>query len=160
MAVDTRRVISIAVVTGKMGCVLIVGRKVECWKMYRRCKLGPFHAGEQTWSWINAMNPDALITENVGWKSRKAKRTIRNIQTVEETGRNSGLIVKTILKHRRFKSKFEEASALCKIYPEMQELLPDKKRKFFDCEPHRMIYFEALSMLHVAYSGVIEVVDR
>jgi hypothetical protein len=48
MVADAHRVISIAAVTGKMGCVLMVGRKVESWHMYRRSKLGPFDAGEQT----------------------------------------------------------------------------------------------------------------
>jgi hypothetical protein len=99
------------------------------------------------------MEPEALVAENVGMHSRKARRTIRNIQKVSETGNAADLIVQTVLKKRQFKSKFEEASALCKIYPEMLELLPEQKRKFYDCEPHRMIYFEALSLLHVAYSG-------
>lgn len=101
MVCNDHRVISIAAATGKLGCVLMVGCKVECWKIFRRNKLGPYHATEQTQIWIKTLNPEALVTENVGWRSRKTRRTIRNIHAIEKVGRDADLVVLTVLRHRR-----------------------------------------------------------
>lgn len=157
MTCEPDRVIGIAASTGQLVCVLMVNRKVQAKEMYYCKKLQPFLTGEQVKCWIRAYHPEVVITENVGFRSRKAMRTIRSIHAVIETAEKSGVQLLTVFRVRRFKSKYEEAAALASIYPEMRELLPERKRKAFEAEPHRMLYFEALSMLHVAYHGDIKV---
>ncbi|NOX40113.1 MAG: hypothetical protein GXP05_06260 [Alphaproteobacteria bacterium] len=96
------------------------------------------------------MHPEALVVENVGFKSRKSQTTIRNIHAILDEGRDANLIVCPVLRKKRFKNKYEEAVALAKCHPEMVTYLPVRNRKCFDTEPRKLIYFEALSMAHLA----------
>jgi len=151
MTYENHKVIALAAATGRIGCVLLVGSTVVQCKMLRKSRLKTRDAARQTRVWIEAMNPEALITENVGFRSRKSKRTIRNIHAIIDEGRNADLIVVTVLRERHFKNKYDEAVALARQHPEMTPYLPRRNRKCFDAEPRTLILFEALSMAHAAY---------
>jgi len=138
----------------------MVGLKVQSWKMLRMSGLGAAEAQHQTRNWIRVMNPEALITENVGLSSRKSKNTIRVLHAIANEGRNANLIVLTIRRQRQFKNKYEEAMALAELYPEMAQCIPARKRKCFDCEPRKMIFFEALSLFHIANGLDFHPADR
>jgi len=151
MTYENHRVIAVAAATGRIGCVLLVGAKVTQCKMLRRSRLKSEIAARQVQVWIRNMHPEALVTEDVGFNSRKSKTTIRNIHAILDEGRNANLIVYPVLRKKRFKNKYEEAVALAKYHPDMVTYLPVQNRKCFDTEPRKLIYFEALSMAHVAY---------
>jgi len=148
---EDHRVIAIAAATGRIGCVLLVGSQVAECRLLRKSRLKTRDAARQTGLWIRLFEPEALVVENVGLRSRKSKRTIRNIHAIIDEGRKANLIVLTILRERQFRNKYDEAVALANQHPEMAKYLPARNRKCFDAEPRKLILFEALSMVHAAY---------
>ena len=157
MTYENHRVIAIAAATGRIGCVLLIGSNVKQCKMLRRSGLKADLAERQTKIWIKNMKPEALVTENVGLRSRKSETTIRNIHAIIDEGRKANLIVYPVHRKKRFKNKFAEAVALADMHPEMKSFLPTRNRKCFDTEPRKLIFFEALSMAHTAYDWDIQV---
>jgi predicted metallo-beta-lactamase superfamily hydrolase len=142
---------AVAAATGRIGCVLLVGSNVEQCKMLRRSGLKSGIATQYARGWIRDMEPEALVTEDVGFSSRKSKTTIRNIHAIIAEGRKADLVIYPVLRTKKFKNKFDEALALAKRHPEMTEYLPKRNRKCFDTEHRKLILFEALSMAHAAY---------
>ncbi|KCV82452.1 hypothetical protein ATO10_05906 [Actibacterium atlanticum] len=100
---------------------------------------------------IELLRPDIIVTERLPNDSKKGLKTrmVITAMTAEaEASEPPSLVVERV---RRTHNRFEEAAQLCRVYPEMQILLP-RKRKPWESEPKALIYFEALALIEAGFA--------
>ena len=69
------RVLAIAVATGRVGYVFLAGRRLRDWGLSRKASSSPELAAAQARRWIEALEPDVVVTETVAAGSRKGEKT-------------------------------------------------------------------------------------
>lgn len=146
------RTLSVAAGYGKIGCVLLIGTELKDWRMSRKASTSPALAAQKTREWMRLLDAETVVTEKLDRNTRKGKNTIRIIRMIARIAEQADATDVAVVRVRRFKSKYDEAAALIKRFPQIAPFLPPR-RKPWQAEPRNMIYFEALSM-------ALEVIDR
>ena len=139
------RVLAIAVATGRVGYVLLENDKLVDWGISRVAARSPEKAREVASDWIRKLDPEAVVTEKLGSNRHKRGKTLKLMEAVTRSARESAAINVTTAKARSYRDKYEEAKALAKRYPELLPRLAKKPAIWLN-EPRRMILFEALSL--------------
>lgn len=100
---------------------------------------------------IELSRPDVVVTEQLSQNSKKGLKTRSMITAMNGVAEASGVLSLPVERASRPHDRFEEAAQLCRLYPEMQTLLPPK-RKPWEAEPKALIYFEALALIEAGFA--------
>ena len=76
-----RRVLAIAVASGRVGHVLVEADKVVDLGMSRKASSGPIEARTYAAQRMENLRPDVVVTEKISRKSKKGKKTRSNKST-------------------------------------------------------------------------------
>lgn len=139
------RVLSIAVATGRMACVLMVGGKLKDWRLSKKAARSSELAERQAQCWIRKFTPHVVVTEAVPARSTKSKKTRSLINAVSRASAARGVHDARVSRASKFKNKYEEARALANRFPDIEAWVP-KKPKIWESEPRNTVYFEALTL--------------
>lgn len=145
------RVLSLAVATGRIGCVFLVDGALRDWRLSKKAARSAELAQRQVEVWIESVGPHVVITEAVSQRSTKSKKTRTLIDVVGRVAADMGVLDVKVSRGSSFKNKYEEAAALGTRFPEIAAWVP-KKPKIWESEPRNTVYFEALTL-------ALEVVD-
>ncbi len=139
------KVLAIAVATGKIGHVLLMGDRLLDWGLSRKASSSTTAAAEHAQRLINELKPDVVVTEKIGKGTRKGSKTAELIATVAEIASHNYLLDVSVERIQRFKDKYEEAKASAEHFPELLPWVP-RKRRLWEPEPRNTIYFEAMAL--------------
>lgn len=139
------RVLSVAVATGRIGCVFLVEGKLFDWRLSKKAANSVELAERQTSVWIKKFAPDVVVTEDVSDRSTKSRKTRELIECIGCVAVQKGLLEVKVPKDVRFKNKYKEAEVLGRLFPEIAAWVP-KKPKYWETEPRNTVYFEALAL--------------
>ena len=152
MKPDRLRLLAIAVAYGRVGYVFLIRDELKDWHMSKKASLSPKVARAKAAQWIAYLEPNVVVTENVGMASRKSPKTIRRIHAIARIAKAADLVDVIVIRRQEFKNKYEEADHLIQRFPQLKAWRP-KKRKMWMPEPRNTIYFEALSIALTAKEG-------
>ena len=139
------RVLAIAVATGRIGCVLLIGGELRDWRLSRTAARSAKVARAQAEKWIDVLRPDVVVTEAVPKRSSKSTKTRQLIDAIAAVAGEKELLDVKVVRTSLFENKYEEAKALGQRFPEIAAWVP-KKRRIWEPEPRNTIYFEALAL--------------
>ena len=139
------KVLAIAVATGRIGYVFMIGGELRDWGLSRKASKSPKHAAKQAKSWIDHLKPDVVVTEKTDDSSRKGEKTKLLIDAITNVTADAFLLDVAVTRIKLFKDKYTEAKALAEQFPELKAWLP-KKPRIWEPEPRNTTYFEALSL--------------
>jgi hypothetical protein len=138
--------LSIAVSSGKIGCVYMVDGELCDWSLSKSASKSETAAVEKVSKWLDRYQPDNVITERLSLHTRKRGRTVRNINAIDELVEERAKKHIRTIRLQRFGNKYEEIGALAKRYPAIANWAP-KKRKLWETEMPETVLFEALSIV-------------
>ena len=146
------RLLSIAVGSGKVAYVYLVGDQLMDWRISDRASVSPKTAARMVQTWISDQRPEAVATEKIDTAKRKGDKTKELIAAMAKVAANNYLLDVSVAREHPFANKYEEAAALADRYPELLPWVP-KKRRLFDNEPRNTVLFEALAQALVVLRG-------
>jgi len=146
------RMLALAAASGRVGYVYLVGDRLKDWRVSEKAAKSPAKAAEQTQKWINELKPDVIVTEKVEEAAKKGDKTKEIIAAIACTAEHNYVLDVSVKREHDHASKYEEADALAKRYPDITAWLP-KKRRFYDNEPRNTVLFEALSLAEAVLRG-------
>ena len=146
-------ILAIAVASGKVGYVFLSGGKLQDWGLAYKTTQSPGDLVGYVQDHINTLRPDVVVTEKLASGCRKGQRTRKLICSIAELASHNSVLDVSVMRPRRFPSKYEEAVALAEAYPEMTGHLPKQRRRIFDYEPRSMTLFEALALADQVIKG-------
>lgn len=139
------KVLAIAVATGRVGYVYLIGNKLRDWGMSRKASRSTAEAAAQAQTWINELKPDVVVTEKLHRHSRKGSKTRDLIAAIARVASHNYLLDVAVNRVQNFPCKYTEAKALVDRFPILSAWLP-RKRRIWEPEPRSTIYFEALAL--------------
>lgn len=147
------KVLSIAVASGRAGFVCLTGGSLTDWggTVQATKNTGAFAAFVQTQ--IDKLTPDVVVAEDCDDTSRKGGRTRTLISVIAEIARHNQVLAVSVVRPRRFRSKYEEAQHFAARYPELAGYRPQNKRRIFEVESRNLILFEALVLAEDVING-------
>ncbi|MCB9947262.1 MAG: hypothetical protein H6842_05455 [Rhodospirillaceae bacterium] len=145
------KVLAIAVATGRVGYVFLIGGNLKDWGMSRKASRSSTLAAGQTQKWIDDLRPDVVVTEKLDG-SRKGEKSQGLIAAIARVAEHNYLMDVAVARIRAFENKYEEALAYAREFPEIAPWLP-RKRRFFDPEPRSTVYVEALALAKQVLGG-------
>ena len=145
------KVLAIAVATGRVGYVYLIGDRLQDWGLSRKASINSTLAAAQTEKLIADLHPDVLVTEKVSKISTKSFKTRSLIESVQRVAANANLLNVSVLRANIFKNKYEEAKHLGERFPEISAWVP-RARRIWEPEPKNTVLFEALALA----TGVID----
>lgn len=81
------RILAVAVASGRVGYVLLVGDKLKDWHVSYTAPKSSTKAAELAQKWINRLKPDVLVTEKAEEAARKGTKTKAIIAAIAPDGR-------------------------------------------------------------------------
>ena len=139
-------ILAIAVASGKAGYVYLSDGKLQDWGITVKAAKNATDLAGFAQNLFNNLKPDVVVTENCAKGSRKGSTSRRLIGAIAHLASQNAVLDVSVLRPRRYPSKYEEAEDLAKKHPETVGYLPSKKRRIFDFEPRSMVLFEALAL--------------
>ena len=147
------RVLAVAVSSGKVGYVFLVGPELQDWAVTTTVSGNTTDLVAFVQELINTLKPDVVVTEKCDEHCRKGKRSRRLIAAIAELASHNYVLDVSLRRPRIFQSKYEEAQSMVKRHPDLIGYLPKRKRRFFDFEPRNMIVFEAVALAEAVNNG-------
>ena len=139
-------VLAISVATGRIAYVYLEHGRPVHWGMSRKAAKSTQNAARIVQSWIDDWSPDLLISENPEAALHKGVHTRTLLEVIARRfGNADGLNIR-LTRVQSYQTKFEEAKALARVYPELKHLCP-LQPPFWMPEPRSVSYFEALSFV-------------
>jgi tRNA U34 5-methylaminomethyl-2-thiouridine-forming methyltransferase MnmC len=139
------RVLAIAVATGRIGYVYLIGDRLKDWGLSRKASKTPALAAAQTERWITELEPDVVVTEIIPKTSTKSFKTRALITAIQTAAAKATLLDVHLPRIQKHKNKYEEATHLAERYPELSLWVP-KPRRIWEPEPRTTVLFEALAL--------------
>ena len=140
------KVLSIAVATGRAGYVYLQGSTLLDWGVAVKAIRNTTEFAGYVQDLILKLKPDVLVTERCDDRSRKGEKSIRLIRAVAELASHNTVLDVSVPRPRTYPSRYEEAKALARRYPEVAGYAPDQKCPVYSAEARGMILFEALAL--------------
>ena len=145
MAVRTEHVLAVAVSTGKVGYAFLIDGVPYDWGLSLVASGSTRAAYEHTRSWIEYYQPELVVTERIGRRSRKQTVSRALANAILKAAQDSNVAVACVDRVQRYANKYAEAEAIAERFPELKPYLP-RRRRLWDSEPRRIIIFEAVSL--------------
>ncbi|WP_300394154.1 hypothetical protein [Henriciella sp.] len=142
------RLLAVSAATGRIGYVFFVGHELVQFDLSRKGFKSPNDASEVFQNWIKMMKPDVVVTERLPAETRKGKRAIEITKTFALVASHHCVHDVSVAMDREGRTRFEQASHLAQIYPDIAYRLPRKPR-FYESEDRAMILFDALTLAHL-----------
>ena len=139
------KVLSIAVATGRIGYVFLIGDKLKDWGLSRKASKTPALAAAQTEHWIAELEPDVVVTEKLPKTSTKSAKTRALIEAIQFVAAKAKLLDVHVPRIQLHKNKYSEAEALGNRFPDLALWVP-KPRRIWEPEPRATVLFEALAL--------------
>jgi hypothetical protein len=139
------RILSFAAVSGRVGFVLLVGRRLMDWQVSNRAGRTPDAAAAYAMARIEQFTPDLVVTEQIDLAKFKGNRAKHIIAAIAHSAAEKFVLDVSVMRDQRYANKYDEAEALVTRYPDLAPWKP-KKRRFFDNEPRNTVLFEALAL--------------
>ena len=146
MTTERRRVLSVAVASGKIAYVLLIDGQLKDWRCSRDASLSPPKGRSLLRTAVARFDPDLVITEDPYGPTRKYGKSIEVLNALTQELTDSALPHRLVQRNQDFADKYLEAQALVKRFPPIAPWLP-KSPKLWEAEPVNTIYFEALAMV-------------
>ena len=140
-----RKVMAVAVASGKVGYVVLRGDELVDWKLSRLAAKSPSLMQETLSYWLSLHTPDVVVTEAINPYSRKSGKTLAIMSAAQAVIVNVKIRHKPKHRKRDFANKYDEIEHLAMQFPAIAPWAPER-RKFYDPEPLNTILFEALSL--------------
>jgi hypothetical protein len=153
------RILAVAAATGRIAYVFLKGERLVDWRISDTASESEAAASKATAAWIEALQPDVVVTERTEVAVRKGEKTKLLIGAMAQVARDAALLDVAVDREQVYANKYVEASALAVQYPELQPWVP-KKRRFFDNEHRNTVLFEALALAQVILLGPTPVLVR
>lgn len=147
------KILAIAVASGRAGYVFLSGGQLCDWGISVKAVKTTTDVAGFVQTLIIELRPDVIVTEKCDEACRKGKTARQHIRAIAETASHNYVLDVAVPRPRIHSSKFEEAVAFAKRYPEVAGYLPERKRRIFDFEPRSMIIFEALALAEAIIIG-------
>lgn len=141
-----KKYLGISVASLRIAYVLMTGDRIKEWKKSRKSTTTVPRARSYVRLAVEKHKPTFVVLEDPNGKTRKRGRSLEILHALSQDLKDSGQTHLLVDRVHGYVNKYEEAAALAKAHPELKCELPEKP-KFYDNEPPRMAYFEALSMI-------------
>jgi hypothetical protein len=145
MTTERRRVLSVAVASGKIAYVFLIDGHIKDWRCSREASLSPPKGRSLLRIAAARFEPDLVITEDPYGPTRKYGKSIEILTALTQELTDSALPHRLVRRSQSFSDKYLEAQALASRFPPIAPWLP-KSPKLWEAEPINTIYFEALAM--------------
>lgn len=142
---NSQKVLAIAAANGRVGYVFLVGISLRYWQVSDTASRSPEHARRYAKDWIDTLRPDVVVTEKVARGSRKGEQTRKIIAAIAGMAEHELLYDVSVARPRRYKNKYDEATALAERFPELKRFVPPPRR-LWDSEHRNTTIFEALTL--------------
>lgn len=141
----TTRLLAIAVASGRVGSVFMIGDTLTYWQVSVKAAESPAEAAAHAQTLINGFWPDVIVTEEPNAVRHKGAETLALIAAMAQVAEDCDLLDVQVPRVQRFANKYAEADALALRYPELAPWKPHKRR-FYQAEPRNTVLFEALAL--------------
>ena len=142
------RVLAVSAATGRMAYVFFIGDQLKDWRISDAAARSGIDAAAHVQDWINDLRPNVVVTERTDTSCRKGDKTKDLIGAATRTAEHNYVLDVVVPREREFASKYLEAEAIVKRYPELRPWLP-QRRRFFENEPRNTVLFEAITLAEV-----------
>lgn len=138
--------LGVSVASLRIAYVLMTSGRVKEWKKSRKATTTVPRARSYVRIAIEKHKPTLVVIEDPNGKTRKQGRSLEILHALSQDLKENGRAHILIDKLHHYTNKYEEAVELAEGYPELKSELPEKP-KFYENEPPKMAYFEALSLI-------------
>ncbi len=138
-------ILALAASSGRVGYVYFERRQPMDWALSRKASRSPAEAAAFAKDCITKHRPDVVITEKITKRSRKGEATRWLIEAMAREAANHEPYDISIERGQHFANKYEEAETYADRFPQLEPLVP-RKRRLWDVEPPRTTYFEAVAL--------------
>lgn len=121
------------------------GRDLLDWGLSAKASKGIEQAYRQAKAWLTYYRPDIVVVERLDDNTRKGRHTQTLIETIDAAAEGLGLDRGAVTRRSTYANKYAEAAALAREYPQLEHWVP-RQRRFWEPEPRKIIYFEALAL--------------
>jgi hypothetical protein len=139
------RILAVAAATGRVAYVFLKGSRLIDWRISDAASASEEAARTLASQWIEALQPDVVVTEDPVSLTRKGTNTRLLIAAVAQAAAEAPLLDVQLERTQTFPNKYVEAAELAVHYPELLPWVP-RKRRFFDNEHRNTVLFEALAL--------------
>jgi hypothetical protein len=146
------RILSVAVASGRIAYVYLIGNRLMDWRVSDRASESEDEAAKSVARWIETLQPDVVVTEDVLGAKRKGYRSKDLIAAVARVASRSQLLDVSVIREQLYPNKYVEAKALVEQYPDLRPWLPFR-RLLLDNEHRNTVIFEALALALVILRG-------
>jgi hypothetical protein len=145
MTAERKRVLAVAVASGKVAYVFLIDGKLKDWQCSRAASLSATKGRSLLRRAVARFEPDLVATEDPFKPTRKSGSSLEILNAVVQELTDSATPHRLVQRNQQFANKYDEAQALAKRFPAIAPWLP-KTPRIWEAEPVSAIYFEALSM--------------
>jgi len=152
MTIERKRVLAVAVASGKLAYVFLIDGRLKDWHCSRVASLSPPRGRSLLRTAGGRLEPDLVIIEDPFKPTRKYGSSKEILHALAQELMENATPHRLIQRDQQFANKYVEAQALAKRFPGIAPWLP-KTPKIWEAEPVSAIYFEALSMAVLIIDG-------
>ncbi|AGI68690.1 hypothetical protein OAN307_c31560 [Octadecabacter antarcticus 307] len=145
MTTERKRVLAIAVASGKVAYVFLIDGKLKDWHCSRAASLSAPKGRSLFRRAVARFEPSLVVTEDPFKPTRKSGISLEVLNALVQELTDSATPHHLVQRDQQFANKYHEAQSLAKRFPAIAPWLP-KTPKIWEAEPVSAIYFEALSM--------------
>lgn len=145
MSTERKRVLAIAVASGKVAYVFLIDGKLKDWHCSRAASLSAPKGRSLFRRAVARFEPSLVVTEDPFKPTRKSGCSLEVLHALVQELTDSATPHYLVQRDQQFANKFDEAQFLAERFPTIAPWLP-KTPKIWEAEPVSAIYFEALSM--------------
>lgn len=142
------RLLAVAAATGRIAYVYLIGDRLMDWRISDRASESEADAALAAERWIETLQPDVVVTEELATAHRKGANAKRLIAAMTDVAENGKILSVRVPREQLYENKYVEAATLAVHYPELQPWVP-RKRRFFDNEHRNTVLFEALALAQI-----------
>jgi hypothetical protein len=145
MTAERKRILTVAVASGKVAYVFLIDGKLKDWHCSRAASLSAPKGRSLLRRAVARFEPDLVVTEDPFKPTRKFGSSKDVLFALVQELTDSATPHHLVQRDQQFANKYDEARALAKRFPAIAPWLP-KTPKIWEAEPVSAIHFEALSM--------------
>jgi hypothetical protein len=145
MTTERKRVLAIAVASGKVAYAFLIDGKLKDWHCSRAASLSAPKGRSLLRRAVARFEPSLVVTEDPFKPTRKSGSSLQVLNALVQDLTDSAIPHRLVQRDQQFANKYDEAQALADRFPAIAPWLP-KTPQIWEAEPVSAIYFEALSM--------------